>query len=101
MARTVLAVPGMAEKSPQKKLSAGRPKGPPKRSRVVRLRRDLDTALDIYGRVHKIPVSTIIEGLVEAWATANQEVIAKGRDLFEGVVSRRRKPPGPPSHRRR
>jgi hypothetical protein len=82
----------MAERTPKTKSAVGRPRGPKKRSRVVRLRRDLDEALDIYGRVHKVPVSTIIETLVKAWATENQEVIARGRDLFEGVAQRRRRP---------
>jgi hypothetical protein len=52
--------------------------------------------LDIYSRVHKTPVSAIIEGLVRAWAGENQAVIEQGRDLFEGVTVRRgkRKKPG-------
>jgi hypothetical protein len=60
----------------------GRPKGPLKRGRVVRLPKELDESLDLYSRMHKTPVSTIIEGLVLAWATENQAVIAKGRELF-------------------
>jgi hypothetical protein len=52
--------------------------------------------LDIYSRVHKTPVSAIIEGLVRSWVDENQAVIEQGRDLFEGVTGRRgkRKKPG-------
>jgi hypothetical protein len=86
----------MAETSSGTRSGAGRPKGPPKRSRVVRLSKELDTALDIYSRVHKTPVSAIIEGLVSSWVDENKAVIEQGRDLFEGVTARRgkRKKPG-------
>jgi hypothetical protein len=60
---------------------------------VVRLPRQLDEALDIYSRVHKTTVSSIIEALVNAWAVENHAVIERGRDLFEGASSRRRKRP--------
>ncbi len=83
----------MVEKSREEKSPVGRPKGPPKRSRVVRLARDLDESLDIYSRVHKVPVSTIVESLVQAWATENRSVIEQGRDLFEGASARRRRRP--------
>jgi hypothetical protein len=77
----------------------GRPKGPLKRSRVIRLRRDLDEALDVYSRIYKTPVSTIIERLVNVWADANQIVIERGRELFRasagGRESGRRRPRTP------
>jgi len=81
----------MSEKPSEARPTVGRPKGPPKRSRVVRLPRQLDEALDIYSRVHKTTVSSIIEKLVSAWVMENQAVIDRGRDLFEGATSRRRK----------
>jgi len=60
----------------------GRPKGPPKRGRVVRLPKDLDESLDIYSRIHRTPVSTIIEDLVRAWADSNRVAIDRAREAF-------------------
>jgi hypothetical protein len=48
----------------------------------VRLPRDLDEALDVYSRVTKVPVSKIIEDLVRVWASENEEIIGRGRELF-------------------
>jgi hypothetical protein len=36
-----------------------------------RISKDLDEALDVYRRVTKVPVSTIIENLVRAWVAQN------------------------------
>jgi hypothetical protein len=60
----------------------GRPKGPPKRGRVVRLPKELDESLDIYSRIHRTPVSTIIEDLVRAWAQENRAAIDRAREAF-------------------
>jgi hypothetical protein len=48
----------------------------------VRLPKDLDEALDIYSRINRTPVSTIIEDLVRAWAEANRAAIDRAREAF-------------------
>jgi hypothetical protein len=48
----------------------------------VRLPKELDESLDIYSRIHRTPVSTIIEDLVRTWAEENRAAIDRAREAF-------------------